>query len=426
MKWFENHSDTYQLSIAWTVTISSVLAGIAPRLLVAVMIIYTLLAILFQQSTGKLDWQKTKSSSLLLTALAFAGYVFLSSLWTGWPLVAFQKGLWLVLIILAIVMALPFIKQAAPLQLHRAARGILLGLIIGMAFVFEEYASHFALLSFITAHVPGFAQTIGTTRLIPSYYLNNQVTALVLLLWPVLLIASLWKNNLQKKLIFPALLLPLLFITIKTDSATAQSALALSVAAFATARYAPRLMAPVVRVLWVLAVLGVIPIILTANHFGLQDNTALPYSFRDRMHIWDYTAKRIQQNPLLGIGIRSSRAHKIETHDLRTKHTRNGKLIDHPGFHSHNLFLQAWYELGAVGAAFLLALGLLITGTIENIAASKRPYAYAAFSSFAMVAAFGYGMWQSWLLAAYGWTTIFFLIAVQYGSKEWHKADIHL
>ncbi len=414
MKWFENHSDALQLSIAWIVTISSIFAGIAPRLLVALMIIYTLLTMLFLHGSGNNDWQKEKNSPLFLAALAFVGYVSLSALWTGWPLVALQKALWLMLIILAIILALSLIRQTAPLQHHRMARGILLGLIIGMAFIFEEYASQFALLSFITAHAPGFIQSIGADRHIPPSYLNNHVTALVLLVWPALLIATSWKNSLQQKMIFPALMLPLLFIMIKTQSATAQTAFVLSVVAFATAQYAPRLTFSLARLLWGLAVLGVIPIVLAANHLGLQDASALPYSFRDRLHIWNYTAKRVPQNPFLGIGIRSSRADKIEKHNLRAKHTRNGRLIDHPGFHSHNLFLQTWYELGAAGAAFLLLLGLLMLQAIEKTIPPSRPFAYAAFTSFATVAAFGYGMWQSWLLAVYGWGMIFLLIALRY------------
>ena len=92
MKWLQKNSDILLLFIVWIVSLSSALAGIAPRFLVALMILYCLSSGLLTLGTGNFERQKIRQFPLLFAALAFAGYVLLSALWTSWPLIAIQKA----------------------------------------------------------------------------------------------------------------------------------------------------------------------------------------------------------------------------------------------------------------------------------------------------------------------------------------------
>ena len=81
------------------------------------------------------------------------------------------------------------------------------------------------------------------------------------------------------------------------------------------------------------------------------------------------------------------------------------------GPHAHNGFLQAWYELGAVGAGLLLAAGLGVLWSIARLPAAAQPYVLAQFAAYLVIAAFAWGIWQSWLMAMTGLAPIYAMMA---------------
>jgi hypothetical protein len=70
------------------------------------------------------------------------------------------------------------------------------------------------------------------------------------------------------------------------------------------------------------------------------------------------------------------------------------------GRHGHNIYLQTWYELGAIGAGLLLAMGLLILSWLGTLARPGQDYAAAAFVCASVMCASSFGMWQAWFIAA--------------------------
>lgn len=72
------------------------------------------------------------------------------------------------------------------------------------------------------------------------------------------------------------------------------------------------------------------------------------------------------------------------------------------GHHGHNMFLQAFHELGAVGALLLAIAGAAVVMLIPLLPAAAQPFAGGAFAAFALVGAFAWGMWQSWFMCAVG------------------------
>jgi O-antigen ligase len=68
------------------------------------------------------------------------------------------------------------------------------------------------------------------------------------------------------------------------------------------------------------------------------------------------------------------------------------------GWHAHNVYLQSWLELGAVGTLLLLAAGLAgIRGALA-LHPMLLPYAAALVAGVMAIAATGWGMWQPWLI----------------------------
>ena len=133
---------------------------------------------------------------------------------------------------------------------------------------------------FVANHFPGLVKTIGTAKQIPAYYLNISVVALVLLFWPALLIAFVWKRQAAEKTdISGSDIRPFVYLVQDRKRHSPTGLYLVHSSPLLGARYAPHKIDLVTRSLWTLAVLGVIPVILAANHIGLQNATTLPLQF---------------------------------------------------------------------------------------------------------------------------------------------------
>ena len=122
----------------------------------------------------------------------------------------------------------------------------------------------------------------------------------------------------------------------------------------------------------------------------------LPFSWDHRLEIWRSSAARIGQAPLFGHGFDSARTMgaPILIHDAR--------YIAIP-LHPHNIAMQIWLELGAIGA-ILAAAALFTTGRAlgERLARERAFTATLAggVAVYALHACISYGMWQEWWVAS--------------------------
>jgi O-antigen ligase len=129
-------------------------------------------------------------------------------------------------------------------------------------------------------------------------------------------------------------------------------------------------------------------------------------SARHRIVIWRYTVEQIHKAPLLGAGIGTGRA----LHEAR-----QGVAQLAPGtpfelstnLHSHNAYLQVWYETGAVGAALMLGLGLAALRGLRAFPAEVQAALAASFVACALLAASTYSIWAPWFLASLAMAAVF-------------------
>ena len=213
--------------------------------------------------------------------------------------------------------------------------------------------------------------------------------------------------------IFAAFVPALVLIILYGDSQTSDLALAGGVLAWLMARFAPAITYWLMVVMWCSSVLLSIPAATAAYQANLQNAPWLFESAQNRIVIWGYTAEQIYRSPIGGIGLRGTR-HYVPPGDSKKQSPSAQPLPMPQGLHAHNNFLQTWFELGAVGAGILLVFGLFLIARIRRLGAVERPYIYAAFATSVAVASTGWGMWQLWLLSAYGFVFIFSLLAIRY------------
>jgi O-antigen ligase len=167
---------------------------------------------------------------------------------------------------------------------------------------------------------------------------------------------------------------------------------------------APRVLAA----LWCLGFVVILPAAFAAYNAGWHMAHWLPNSARARIIIWEYTAERVLEAPWLGIGADSTEA--LE-HKATAIQPEGYVYPRETGPHAHDVFLQAWYELGVVGVILLACVGVALALRIKLLPFRAQPFAAAGFAAFATSIAFAWSIWQSWMLCAAGLLLLYLLMA---------------
>jgi O-antigen ligase len=247
---------------------------------------------------------------------------------------------------------------------------------------------------------------------------NRNATLLILLLWPVLLLAVNQQNTIKRRAAILLIVCASAFSILLSASQTAQVALFLSTLVFTGALYLPRLTHGVIVGAWCIATLFAVPLASAPYELGLNRSEWVFRNARDRMDIWQYTARQVSKAPIFGAGIRSTRIISKELQSKAITEPGDATPLRRLGIHAHNHYLQIWFELGAVGAVLFMLLGLVLLWKIRALAQNIRPYATAGFTAACIVAAFGWGLWQTWLLAGYSLSAIFLIFAMEFAKRR--------
>jgi O-antigen ligase len=144
-----------------------------------------------------------------------------------------------------------------------------------------------------------------------------------------------------------------------------------------------------------------------------------PNSTHHRLTIWNFTAVKAMEHPLLGWGIEASRSipgAEDWVRILRYAPAFGRRVTVDEQFlplHPHCAPGQFWLELGGIGALLLCALMAALTRASARIP-DRRDAAIAAvvIGAVFVVASVSYGIWQSWWLGTL-WLTAAFCVALR-------------
>jgi O-antigen ligase len=237
---------------------------------------------------------------------------------------------------------------------------------------------------------------------------NHNITVLALMFWPAALLAR--SLDLLRAYRYAAAVAVALIVATVFASEHASSKVALigGAAAFVLFRLRPRLAMPLMVAGWVGASLLVVPavsLLYTAEAYRAE---WLPGSGRERIAIWRYTSEQIPKAPILGAGMGAARATShAEAETMEARRVPGTDFHLSTSVHSHNAYLQVWYETGAAGALIMLAVGLLILRALTSAPPRAQPYLAATFAACALMAAFAYSIWAPWYVASLGMAAIF-------------------
>ncbi len=363
--------------------------------------------------------------AVMLALAAFGGYIAINALWSVNRGEAYGKVLFVFVAAALVWLAIAGIAQLARAQLERLAKVAMVAIALGAVYLFIEVFSNQAIKRVVMGLAP-FIQLESTKHVrvvdgrvaaIGEYVLNRNMAVLVLLLVPALLLIQSLLSTIGARVAAAVLLAITTMALFKSEHETSMLALIFAGGTFAGMSLAPTAMRRLVYAGWIIATLLVVPIAAVSYAAGLHQAQWIPQTGRNRIILWGYTAKEVRAAPILGTGVAStkeldSRAEATaiqpadHTYPLRT------------GRHSHNIFMQTWYELGAVGAFLLLGIGLAALSVLTRLPRAHEPYALASFVSAVIIGCFSWGMWQTWFIAAYALWAVLLALAVALADRR--------
>jgi O-antigen ligase len=381
-------------------------AAAVPRLLPALL---ALLAIAAAVHVFVVDPKRL--FGLLRTPLAivlgvFIAYLFINASWApdreaGFAKAASVLGVSAASFLLAASYSLRSAEEARVL-----ARSALIGLLPGIAFLLVELFFDQPITRFLTNHVarlfdinPKKANVVGgEVTKVSVFLLNRNVTSLVLLLVPCLLFMTAFAASGMRRLGLGALIVATALCVLSSQSGTSVVAFFVGGLVYGLAQLARTRVRALLAGGWAIATLLAVPLSALPYELGWQHWKWLPpESVAARFYIWKHMADEVYKNPITGIGIRGTRELKLVI-PTGADEVLRGRRIQHP----HNIFLQTWLELGAIGAILLLGVGLAGLWQIGRLPPVEQASAYALFAICSAIGLSGFDFWQTWLLASAG------------------------
>ncbi|MGE0700745.1 MAG: O-antigen ligase family protein [Hyphomicrobiaceae bacterium] len=351
-------------------------------------------------------------------------YLLVNATWSVDPLEAFERaGLFALIACLAaaVRVALPKIEEDGARRLHLA---LALAIAAGIVFLAIETPLGQPIRRLIVSLAPflrpapkHIVVAMGWVEQFASYTLNRNLAVLILMLWPgFLLLRSRLTPGAARGSAAALLVLSALAI-FTSEHETSMIALVASCVVFAGMLVAAPLLRALVLAGWLVVTLLVVPIAAYSHQAGLHQARWLPQTARNRIVLWSVTAEKMKESPLLGIGIASTKP--LDEEAAPTAITRPGDTYpQRTGRHSHNIFMQTWYELGAIGAVLLMLTGVMGLRAIARLPEDDQPYVYASFVSAVVLASFTWGMWQPWFMCAFGLWVIMLLVGLDAARRS--------
>lgn len=409
------------VAFASAIAAAAAFSSLAPRGGVVLLLSVAAAAAWLLYPNPKKDWAQLIKQPVALTGSLLIAYMALSVGWALDPGAAVSKVAGLAVVALCVVACFAALRQLDPPSLRWTSHAFIAGAGLGICFVAIEFASGQAITRALFNLLPilrppggkDLFVEAGHVYAIGDYELNRNIAVLVLLLWPLVMLLM-HQSPLRGGAIWAAAAIGLVAImAFASEHETSMIAVCLSALVAIAARLSAKAVGGLLMALWCLAFVAIIP----ASHYAyetaqLHRSSFLPTTARARIIIWGFTANKVAENPLAGIGVRSTRV--LDAALVPNAEQEEGDVFaKRPGRHAHNLFLQSWLELGAIGVALVMAFGLTILLRIRNLAGDLQPYGYALFTAFLVIAALAWGMWQTWLLAVYALSALYLTLGAR-------------
>jgi len=386
-----------------------------PRLAVVILPLAVVLHAVLQMRYGD-GLRLRRPSPLHVVFLLFAAYLWANALWAEGLTYAVGSAAVITFFLLCWSLGVDALAGSKHRLLRAFAIGLCVGMALGGAYLLIDAlgarviwsAVRVAAIRIANPQLPADIGPYGTTQhYVYPFVLNLGATVFAAMLFPALLVGSAFVPPAWRRLYLPVGISLGFLVVFSTIHASSKIAVSLGSAVFLLFGLVPRAITALITAAWLAATLFVVPITQLAYTLGLQDSRLLGDSARARIVIWKHTSDKVGEAAIRGIGIGSTRVRrKTAPADAMERVPRTEFFVD-TSIHAHNFFLQAWYELGAIGAAFLLAVGLFTLEAIRRYPDAVQQHLYASFVAAFTLGNSTFSLFAPWLLATLLLTALF-------------------
>lgn len=344
---------------------------------------------------------KTKPSPIIKLNPVLCAYVLwgiLSALWEYDSGLALPESLQLVGLLIGSALICRSVQSFPAEQTRLIRLAALTGAVLALCFLLIDWSADCAILKatqFLRHREDPWGCLLAREKSLPAVL---SIMAPIILGWA-------WGN--RAKLVLAAAFIGGLVLAGKvSDSHSTMMALAAAGTVWLGALIVgPKIMGRVVASCAVLLVLSapLLPPLLPQPKELAETMPRIPNSTRHRLMIWQFTATRIAERPLLGWGLNGSRSipgntdkTEVWLHDPNATPQDFPLLQDQLPLHPHNFALQIWLETGGVGAVLV---SLFLWRFFTQVSRRWGAPALAAGVAAMAVGLVGFGIWQAWWLS---------------------------
>lgn len=358
-----------------------------------------------------------------LRLAAFACWMAISALWAPHATPALHIAVTFGLYLLCLGVWVNFeddrtVDQDLDPVRRRLGQALVLGYCIALPLIVFEAATNLAGRNAIATAFPALrpgshhmtVSGAGMVSLNP-YMLNRSIAAVVFLAWPVLLIAHTVLPRAWRTAAVAVLAALTAACVLVGQHGSSRLAFGAGVLMFALASWRALAARRLALTLWTVVSLLVVPLAAAAYRAELFRIDALPYSSAHRILIWGYTANDVLRRPFTGVGAASTRFIEQMEKPVIVRTAKFAFPVS-VNVHAHNVYLQVWFELGAIGALLFWFAGLPVIGWISNASAAIRPALYAAWATAVAMASTSYSLTDPWFMASFCLLAVFARLAV--------------
>lgn len=383
-----------------------------PRIGPLVVVSLSLLAAIFVLASEirRGEGRERISELVLRPESIFVAWVLAACLWAYAPLNALGEAVLLALFILHLMFLPRVLERVEAVQTQAIAQGILIGFLLAGVFVCYEIWMRDALVRFVLTYFPQLERGLARHGTIQDGQvvrmggnISTRSSVVLVLLWcPAVLAAIRYTRGSVRLLSFLAIAAMSLIVILHPNTASQSAQLVLVVVAvtLGLALALPKLAPWLVGAGFACNLFLIVPASLALFHADMHLSPNLFRSGQARVIIWHYTAERVLENPLLGVGSNSTRY-------LDEDRVKRGEVKTPPGYvvapqtraHPHNIYLQIWYELGVIGALAFAVLGFSMLRRTGALSEPSRALALTHAAACMTVIVSTYGLWQAWFQA---------------------------
>jgi len=246
-----------------------------------------------------LIFEVLKSDSLALAVVAFIFYLIVNSIFAVDLGDAFSKLIIIALILLIVVLAPIYQRELPKRLLNLFSIGLVMGVSIGIAFLFIEVPFGSPIASQIIQVLPVIDDEVlrlanmkdGKIMGFHRLMLNKNIAILVLLIWPTVLALRLLSNKRLSYALMGTIVLASMFLIFLSENETSLVAFVLGILIYLMVRISPRFSYYITLIAFCFSMLLAVPIAKIPFTLGYQNAQWLPISARDRFYIWKFKFK---------------------------------------------------------------------------------------------------------------------------------------